>query len=551
MKTEKILNKLTPYLGLIICCLGILFYFPFLGAVHLFDWDEINFAESSREMLVTGNYWRVTVDYQPFWEKPPLFFWLQAISMKIFGINEFAARFPNALFGVLTLVTLYFTGKRIKNAGFGFLWAFIFFISFLPFFYFKSGIIDPVFNYFIFVSVLFLIRAIKSSMNNQRVWFVFIAGLLNGMAVLTKGPVGLLLIIITFLIVWISGRFRKVISFQLILLFLLGVFITSSFWYLPELINHGPWFFKEFIRYQVELFSQPVAGHSQGFYYHFLVVFIGCFPLSIFALPALFSKKFSTDHPDHSKWLKILFWVVMILFTIVSTKIVHYSSMAYLPLSFMAALYLEYLITGQQSPRKWMLVILASIGLVFSAIMFMIPFFFLQRDFFILGIRDPFTEAIVEQNFSWSWFECLFGGLFLVTVFVLIILLKRKNVFGGIVIFGLMSVFILNGYLKMVVPKIEKHVQGELIEFYQSIKGEDVYVVSVGFKTYAYLFYFEQPYHENKYTPAERREWLTRGVIDKPTYIVVKNTEKYVKELPDVKLVKEAGGFMIYRRDPL
>ena len=64
--------------GLIIL-LGAIFFLPFLGSVHLFDWDEINFAESAREMLVSGDWWRVQINFEPFWEKPPLFFWMQAI----------------------------------------------------------------------------------------------------------------------------------------------------------------------------------------------------------------------------------------------------------------------------------------------------------------------------------------------------------------------------------------------------------------------------------------------------------------------------------------
>ena len=78
-----------------------------LGRVHLFDWDEINFAESSREMIVSGDYTRVQINFEPFWEKPPLFFWLQVLSMKAFGINEYAARLPNAVCGILTLLSLF------------------------------------------------------------------------------------------------------------------------------------------------------------------------------------------------------------------------------------------------------------------------------------------------------------------------------------------------------------------------------------------------------------------------------------------------------------
>ena len=48
----------------------LILFVPFLGYVHLFDWDEINFAECAREMLESGNFSTVTIDYEPFWEKP-------------------------------------------------------------------------------------------------------------------------------------------------------------------------------------------------------------------------------------------------------------------------------------------------------------------------------------------------------------------------------------------------------------------------------------------------------------------------------------------------
>jgi 4-amino-4-deoxy-L-arabinose transferase-like glycosyltransferase len=60
-----------------------IFYIPFIGGVHLFDWDEINFAEISREMIRTNDYLTVQVNYQPFFEKPPLFMWMQVVCMKI------------------------------------------------------------------------------------------------------------------------------------------------------------------------------------------------------------------------------------------------------------------------------------------------------------------------------------------------------------------------------------------------------------------------------------------------------------------------------------
>ncbi len=116
---------------------------PGLGLVHLFDWDEINFAEAAREMIVTGDYLRVHIGFKPFYQKPPLFIWMQAASMKAFGVGEYAARLPNAICGILTTFVLFNMGTRLRDARFGMLWALAHLGSFLPLFYFRSGIIDP------------------------------------------------------------------------------------------------------------------------------------------------------------------------------------------------------------------------------------------------------------------------------------------------------------------------------------------------------------------------------------------------------------------------
>ena len=52
---------------LILFLVGVAIYLPFLGEAPLFDWDEINFAESAREMLLSGDYFRVQINFQPFW----------------------------------------------------------------------------------------------------------------------------------------------------------------------------------------------------------------------------------------------------------------------------------------------------------------------------------------------------------------------------------------------------------------------------------------------------------------------------------------------------
>src|SRR6185437_9382398 len=100
---------------IIIVVLASLLFLPFLGHVHLFDWDEINFAECAREMISSKDYLRIQIDFRPFWGKPPLFIWMQVIAMKLFGIGEYAARFPNAFIGIATLTSIFYAGKRVIN----------------------------------------------------------------------------------------------------------------------------------------------------------------------------------------------------------------------------------------------------------------------------------------------------------------------------------------------------------------------------------------------------------------------------------------------------
>ena len=281
----------------------------------MFDWDEINFAESAREMLVSGDYLHVQINFEPFWEKPPFFFWLQALSMLSFGVTEFAARFPNAVFGVIYLITLFLIGRKHFDRKFGLIWALLFTASLLPHVYFKSGIIDPVFNYFIFLSIYFMVLVLGKAEKHIH-WFAILSGLSSGMAVLTKGPVGFLLLGLTLLIYLLINRFRNFPPIKHIVLFFIGFFVVISSWLMMEYLQNGMDVLIQFVEYQIDLFRSPVAGHAQPFFYHFVVVFFGCFPISIFALPNLFKTKETIEY-DLDKWMRILFWVVIILFSIV------------------------------------------------------------------------------------------------------------------------------------------------------------------------------------------------------------------------------------------
>ena len=541
-------KKIYPY---IIVISAILFFIPFLGSVHLFDWDEINFAESAREMIVTGNFSRVQIDFHPFWEKPPLFFWMQALSMKVFGITEFAARLPNAVIGIFTLIIFYFLGKRLFDEKFGFIWALAYLGSFLPHIYFKSGIIDPFFNFFIFLSVLFLSKSIRNTGESKGFKYAFFAGISIGLATLTKGPVGLLIAGISVLVYWITMKFKKISNWKNLLVFTVSCLVITCLWFGPEMINNGFWFIREFIKYQVDLFINPVAGHSGPIYYHFLIVLLGCFPISVLALPVIFRK--NSDSRDKGnyflKWMLILFWVVMILFSIVKTKIVHYSSLAYFPLSYLAAYYIYGLVNRKEEIKKYLVWILLITGTVFSIILIGLPLVVRYKDLIIPYIKDDFAIACLNAPVKWNGYEFLIGAAYLIFICISLIIIRQKQFFKGVIILFYATAFCIFFYLKAVVPKIEGYSQAPAINFYKSISGQDAYVTTIGFYSYAPYFYFQKMPGGN--SESSNKEWLLNGEIDKPVYIVAKSTAKEMLDKhPDCRFIKQEGGFIFYYRLP-
>ena len=80
-----------------------------LGAPTFWDPDEAHYAETSREMVATGDWWAPFYNEEPFFDKPVLFHQLQAASMLIFDDAELAARFAPALAALVwSLITAWF-----------------------------------------------------------------------------------------------------------------------------------------------------------------------------------------------------------------------------------------------------------------------------------------------------------------------------------------------------------------------------------------------------------------------------------------------------------
>ncbi len=536
------------FIYIFIIVLGALLFIPFNGNTHLFDWDEINFAESSREMIETGDYLTVQIDYKAFWEKPPLFIWFQVASMKMFGVNEFAARFPNAVCGIVTLLVLFTVGKRMRNERFGLLWVLAYIGSVLPFFYFKSGIIDPWFNLFIFLGVYFLARYTDPDDENNKTLQAVLSGGFIGLGMLTKGPVAPLILGLTGIVFLISRRFKVKVRFLDVLYFLITFAFTGGFWFILQILQGNFDVIVDFVVYQIRLFQTEDAGHGGFLLYHFVILFIGVFPASVFAFKA-FKKNVKDNATDlhYKNWMNYLFWTVLILFTIVNTKIVHYSSMCYFPLTYLAAYHIETVILRKVRFKKPITITLGILTAVFGILIIAASLIDQYKHLLVDKIADPFAVGNLQADGTWIGIEWI-TGIILVAGFVWFLIENKKyNSFKAVSILFTSVVLFTFFTMVLIVPRVERYSQRAALEFYESLQGQDVYVKTIGFKSYAHLFYAKKT---DQGEQSSDLKYLLKGDIDKDAYFVTKNfkKEKVLEKNPELEVLGEKNGFVFLIR---
>lgn len=540
--------------SLIIVLIGAIIFIPYLGEAHLFDWDEINFAEASREMLLTENYRDVQINFKVFTEKPPMFFWMQALSMNYFGVNEFAARLPNALIGIITLLVLFNIGKRLKDERFGVIWVIVYISSFLPHVYFKTGLIDPLFNLFIFLSIYFVTLLTENdefyyikNKRLRRVKLLAFAAFFTGLAVLTKGPVGLLLHLLTYGLYIVLNRFKKINSMGDIVWFSLIFFLTTFSWYGIGFYENGPGFIDEFLQRNLDLLRTEDAEHGGFFGYHFIVLLVGCFPASILMFGGIKKHKFSTDLlQNFQKWMIAMLVVVLFIFTIVQTKIVHYSSLGYFPITFFAAYFVYYYLKGKSKWKWYHNTLLLFIGITIGVAITLIPLIGFNPEIIAGFVKDEFVSANLQAKVFWSNWESLYGLLFILALIVSANLFYTKNKKMGLAVLFLSTTIVIESVYIFFVPRIEQYTQGAPIEFFKEKRNEDCYIEVLGYKSYAYIYYNEKEIEDCIYSKYE----LMKMKVGKPVYYVSKNNQKdyFMGMYSQLEVIYEKNGFVFYKK---
>ncbi len=163
-------------------------------------------------------------------------------------------------------------------------------------------------------------------------------------------------------------------------------------------------------------------------------------------------------------------------------------------------------------------------------------------------IKDKFAVENLKATVSWTGFEWLIGvGLIIGTV-VMLLIVKKKNLNSAIIGVFVVSLLAVNLASLVIAPRIEPYSQGAAIEFYESLQNQDCYVETLGFKSYAHLFYSAKRPQSNPMS--NDMGWLLSGEVDKPTYFVSKITgvEEIKQNHPNLIEIYRKNGFVFWKR---
>lgn len=305
-------NSTTPPLAILwLLLLGWLAFFWNLGKNGLLDETEPLFVEASRQMALTGDWITPYFNGVTRFDKPPLIYWTQAIAFQIFGVNEWAARLPSALAGFFLTCFCFYVLKRfgisanqrekgkgerekeepVKNSLTSALWlsatlgATMVALHPLTFFFGRLGYSDMLLSACFGGALLafFLGYAQPQHKVIQGRWYLTFY-LLIALAVLTKGPVGVVLpgLIISAFLLYL-GKAREVMREMHLLRGAILVLALTLPWYILVTLANGEAYINSFFGYHnLARFSSVVNQHKGPWYFHFLIVLLGFAPWSIY-----------------------------------------------------------------------------------------------------------------------------------------------------------------------------------------------------------------------------------------------------------------------------
>lgn len=313
--TDSRRRKRVIYLLIILAC-SYIFLFHNLGTYSLKEPDEGRYAEIPREMVEQGDYVVPHLNYVRYFEKPPLLYWVEALSYKVLGVSEWSFRFPNALAALLCVLIMYLFASRWFGDEVGLLSSLMLLTSFGFFAISHVVTIDMLFSFLLFGSLLCFYQYYRE----KRPLFLYLFFAALALAVLAKGPVALILMFVTIvLFLWSEKKMlflKDMLSVKALLLFCLIVVP----WFVIVCLREKEFFQFFFVDQHILRFLTTRHKRSGPLYYFFPVLFGGLFPWSIF-IPRAVARFWRT------KEMRLFFiWslVVFVFFSLSGSKLPPY-----------------------------------------------------------------------------------------------------------------------------------------------------------------------------------------------------------------------------------
>jgi len=311
---------------LVLCAL---LFFLGLGTLGLTDRDEGSNAEAAREMVASGDWITPTLNGAPRFAKPILLYWLISGSYLAFGVSEFTARLPSALFGTLLVLMQYVFATRMFGPTVGLRAALMLLLNFEVLALGRMVLTDMVLVFFTTLSIFcfFLAASPPDGRGRAKRWYWgFYIGM--ALAALTKGPVGVLvplLAVIPYLL--LTGRWREVARECRLLPGTAVFLLIAAPWYAAIVLLHGAGYAESARGDTLTRFFSVIGGHGGTILFYIPILFLGFFPWSGFLPAALVQALRERDEdPQRAVQLLCALWVlgVFIFFTLSSTRLPHY-----------------------------------------------------------------------------------------------------------------------------------------------------------------------------------------------------------------------------------
>jgi len=334
--------------GLILLLLLTIYFVALMGLRPLSVPDEGRYPEVAREMLLTHDYITPRVNGIVFLDKPILYYWLQAGSFKVLGVNTWSIRLMPALFGIGGALLVFFTAYQLFNRRAA--WWSVGALVCNPIYFLAAHYANMDLEIAIWVSAalcLFLLARKKTEGSAQRrnvFWWAWAA---IGCGILTKGLIGLVFpAMVVGVWVVIGWRWRELKHWY----FVSGLFVTLAIclpWYLAVQHRNPQFFHYFFIYQQFERFSGGGFNNVFPFWFYAPVVFVGLIPWALCLPIALYNQwrcafsKMALADADSRQILLLWPLLIFIFFSIPASKIVGYILPVIPPLAILIGEYID------------------------------------------------------------------------------------------------------------------------------------------------------------------------------------------------------------------